>query len=73
MELKFGKQLVRCWVIVDCFNLQVMIDELVELTLKGSKVDPLIGKCIQLKGVSKMGYRCRYYTSIYLILCRESL
>ncbi len=50
-----------------------MIDELVELTLKGSKVDPLIGKCIQLKGVSKMGYRCRYYTSIYLILCRESL
>jgi hypothetical protein len=49
-----------------------MIDELVELMLKGSKVDPLIGNSIQLKGVSKMGYRCRHYTSIYwpcLILC----
>jgi hypothetical protein len=49
-----------------------MIDELVELMLKGLKVDPLIGKNIQLKGVSKMGYSCRYYISIYwpyLILC----
>ncbi len=76
MELKFGKHLVRYWVIVDCFDLQVMIDELVELMLKGSKVDPLIGKSIQLKGVSKMGFRCRYYTSMYwpcLILCWESL
>ncbi len=76
MELKFGKHLIRYWVIVDCFNIQVMIDELVELMLKGLKVDPLIGKNIQLKGVSKMGYSCRYYISIYwpyLILCWESL
>jgi hypothetical protein len=42
-----------------------MIDELVELMLKGSKVDPLIGKNIQLKGGSKMGFRCRYYISMY--------
>ncbi len=76
VELKFGKHLIRYWVIVDGFNLQVMIDELVELMLKGSKVDPLIGKHIQLKGVSKMGFRCRYYTSMCwpgLILCWESL